>query len=192
MTKIVSLPQWCAAALAACLLAVAVAVLQGGPGTASAASSPSVSSTASGGWKRYVAEDFTSPAGDLCRFRLSSTVLFDAEYVRTTASFRNGSPRRQEYVGPLVVRVTNQRTDAHIQRDLSGRAVVVYRKNGGYDFRIQGPAAVGFCPGDSLSRGFYVLRGFHMVRFAADGTRRITVDRGTEHNLCVPLSSSTQ
>lgn len=47
--------------------------------------------------------------------------------------------------------------------------------------------AVGFHPGDSRPPGYYVLRGEHTVQFAADGTRTITVDRGTEEDLCHTL-----
>jgi len=78
---------------------------------------------------------------------------------------------------PLLVRV----------HDLSGRAVLTYDPDGSYDFRLSGPAAVGFRRGDSLPRGSYVLRGYHVIRFAADGTRTLIIDRGTEENLCRKL-----
>lgn len=142
-----------------------------------------------GGWVRSPATNFTSPAGDLCPFELRSTVLFDRVYVRTTSTFPNGSPRRQEYAGPLVVRLTDASTGRSIVRDLSGRAVATYARDGSHDFTLDGPVAIGFRPDDSLPRGYYVLRGHHTVHFAADGTRTMTRDRGREENTCRTLAA---
>jgi hypothetical protein len=143
-----------------------------------------------GGWERLPAESFTSPAGDLCPFPLRSDPLFDQVHVRTTSTFPDGSPRRQEYAGPLVVRLTNLDSGESIVRDLGGRAVATYAEDGSYDFRITGPAAVGFraYQGDSEPTGFWVLRGLHTVRFAADTTRSVIVDRGPEENVCTTLA----
>ena len=158
------------------------------PAAAALPSASAASPAQAGGWQRYHAQSFTTAAGDLCPFKLHSEVLFDREYVRTTRTYADGSPRTQEFVGPLVVRIVNRESGRAVIRDLSGRAVVVYHRNGSFDFRIQGPAAVGFHPGDSLRPGYYVLRGEHVVHFAADGTRTLTVDRGSEENLCTTLS----
>lgn len=140
-----------------------------------------------GGWHRYHAQAFTAAAGTLCPFTLRSQVLFDGEYVRTTATYGDGSPRIQEFVGPQVVRVTNRVSGRSVMRDLSGRAVVRYHRDGGFDFQMQGPVGVGFHPGDSRPTGYYVLRGEHTVRFSAAGRRTVIVDRGTEENLCHTL-----
>lgn len=139
------------------------------------------------GWSRYPASNFTAPGHDLCPFELRSTAIFDRVYVRTTANFPDGSPRRQEFSGPLQARLTNTATGRHLVRDLSGYAIAVYRRDGSYDLSIWGPAAVGFRPGDSLPRGYYRLTGHHAVRIAANGTRTMVVDKGGEENLCRPL-----
>lgn len=104
----------------------------------------------------------TAPAGTLCRFTVHSGVPFDQEYVRSTETYTNGKPKTQEFVGPLVVRVVNRTSGRSVVRDLSGRAIADYGRDGSFDFRIQGPAA--------------------------DGTRTVLVDRGTEENLCATLS----
>lgn len=166
--------------------AVAVVVVAAGTGTAAAADADGTNASA---WQRYHAAPFTAAPGTLCTFGLRSDVVFDREYVRTTAVNADGSPRVQEFVGPLQVRLTNLTTHRAIVRDLSGRAVVTYRADGGFTYMMTGPVAVGFHPGDSLSPGYYVLRGNHTVRFAADGTRTVVVDDGTEENVCTTLSS---
>ncbi|MGL4177763.1 MAG: hypothetical protein ACRCSN_17025 [Dermatophilaceae bacterium] len=168
---------------------MALAALLAGPAATSAAASGTPDDDRAG-WERLVAAPFTSPAGDLCPFELRSEPVFDQVYTRITKTYADGSPKRQEYSGPLVVRLTNSTSGESIQRDLSGRAVATYAPDGGFEFRIQGPAAVGFRAyrGDSLPTGYYVLRGTHVVSFAADGARTLTVDRGTEENVCQTLS----
>lgn len=160
--------------------------------TSALARAAAPTTTHAGGWQRAPSDGFVSPAGDLCSFALRSETRFDRVFVRTTRTFPDGDPRRQEYAGPLVVRLVDQRTGVAVRRDLSGRAVATYRADGSYDFAISGPAAVGFHEGDGLPRGYYVLRGFHVVRFAADGTRTVLVDRGTERNVCRDLSLPAQ
>lgn len=140
-----------------------------------------------GAWQPYRAESFTAPAGTLCAFSLRSEVVLDEEWVRTTTA-PDGSLLRQEFVGPLVVRLTDVDTGASVKRSLSARAVAEYAPDGSFVLRIQGPAAVGFHPGDSLPPGYYLLRGRHTVRFAADGTRTVVLDRGPEEDLCATLS----
>jgi hypothetical protein len=167
-------------------LAAAALVSPVTAGTAAPTSSAGTT-TEAGGWERSPSTGFESPAGTLCDFALRSETEFDQVYVRTTRTFADGTPRRQEYSGPLVVRLVNESTGASVERDLSGRAVATYRRDGSYDFAIWGPAAVGFHEGDGLRRGYYVLDGYHVVRFAADGTRTVVVDHGTERNVCRAL-----
>lgn len=174
--------------LTAALLSLGAAAAPATAATATAATSPASRPPAPGGWERFHAQSFDAAAGTLCPFDLHSEVLFDQEYVRTTATFPGGKPQTQEYVGPLVVQITNTDSGQSVDRDLSGRAIVDYQPDGGYDFRIQGPAAIGFHPGDSLPPGYYVLTGEHVVHFAADGSRTLLIDHGDEENVCMTLA----
>jgi hypothetical protein len=101
-------------------------------------------------WARYPAANFRSPAGDLCDFPLKSKVVFDKVYVRTTARFATGDPRRQEFSGPLTVRLTNQDTGFSVIRYLSAYAIARYQRDKGYTFAFYGPVAVGLRSGDTL------------------------------------------
>jgi hypothetical protein len=174
--------------MAAATVLTATALVAAGAGPAAAGTAQPAAAQIDG-WQRVVTQPFTSPAGDLCPFALHSEPLVDLVYVRTTATFPDGSPQRQQYAGPLIVRLSSA-TGASIVRNLSGAAIVTYAADGSYDFRIIGPAAVGFRAyrGDNLPTGFYVLSGIHVVHFAADGIRTLTVDRGTEENVCATLA----
>lgn len=154
-------------------------------GPASAAPSPGA---APGGWEPVHASSFTAAAGALCPFPLRSDVLVDRERTRTTERWADGSPRTQEVVGPLVVRLTDLASGRSVRRVLSARAVYRYAPGGGFDLELDGPAAVGFHPGDSLPPGYWVLTGRHVVRFAADGTRTLLVDAGSEQDVCAALA----
>ncbi len=67
----------------------------------------------------------------------------------------------------------------------TARRVLVLR-GGGKAARVR--PSIGFHLGDALPPGYYVLRGVHVVRFAADGTRTVVIDRGGEENLCATLA----
>jgi hypothetical protein len=149
---------------------------------------PTLSADGPQQWARYPAANFTSPAGDLCDFPLKSTVVFDKVYVRTTARFATGGPRRQEFSGPLTVRLTNQETGFSVIRDLSAYAIARYKLDKSYTFVFYGPVAVGFRSGDTLPRGYYFLQGHHQVRFEPSGTRTLTADRGSKENICHTLT----
>ncbi|GAA5146375.1 hypothetical protein GCM10023340_17200 [Nocardioides marinquilinus] len=175
------------AGLLAALAALTALVAPPSSGHSLQAAASPAARPAPGGWERYPAADFVSPRGDLCDFRLRSQVRFDQVYARTTETFANGDPRTQQFSGPLVVSLQNAATGRRLQRDLSGRAVAHYRRDGSFTYVISGPVAVGFHRGDGLPRGYYVLHGRHVVRFAADGRRTIVADHGTEENLCRSL-----
>lgn len=181
-----------AATATAATMTGAAALLSGPASAAGHLAAGAAGAAGAGGWERSPSDGFVSPAGDLCRHALRSETLLDEVWVRTTRTFADGSPRRQEYAGPLVVRLSDETTGASVERDLSGRAVVTHHRDGSFDYAISGPVAVGFHDGDGLRRGYYVLDGYHVVRFAADGTRSVVVDRGTERDVCRDLARAAR
>lgn len=120
---------------AAVSVAAATAAVASSAFPAAAEASGPAAATA-GGWQRTHAQDFVAAAGTRCKFALRGEVLFDREYIRTTRTFRDGRPRVQEVVGPLIVRYSNEATKAAVVRDLSARAVFRYFPNGSYALRL--------------------------------------------------------
>lgn len=50
------------------------------------------------------------PAGVVCDFPMHSEPIVDEVRTRVLATYSDGSPKRQAFVGDLVVRVTNTAT----------------------------------------------------------------------------------
>jgi hypothetical protein len=140
------------------------------------------------GWTRSPQPAFTTNDGDLCPFALGGEPLTDEVMVKTLATFPDGSPREQIYKGKLVFRFTNLDSGASVVRDLSGDGLDVNGKDGSQIWTYIGPEAVAFFAGDNVPAGLYVLNGFHVIYYSADGsTRRLTPTDGPMENLCDTL-----
>jgi hypothetical protein len=74
---------------------------------------------------------WTDAPGRVCTFGVATTIVADQEQYRTLASYPDGSPKVQEFRGPLVVRYTNTSTNESVVRDLSGYGWFHYGEDGG-------------------------------------------------------------
>ncbi len=149
---------------------------------------PAAATEEGGGWQRSPSQSFTVPAGALCPFTLQADVVADQVMTKVVATFADGSPRAQRFVGELVYRFTNADRGTSVERNLSGDGFVEYERDGAATWTYAGPAAFAFFPGDSLAPGLWVLHGLHVITVAADGSRRqLVVDDGPKENLCVTL-----
>ena len=81
-------------------------------------------------WQPYRTAPWTDAPGRVCTFGVATTIVADQEQYRTLASYPEGSPKVQEFRGPLVVRYTNTSTNESVVRDLSGYAWFRYRADG--------------------------------------------------------------
>jgi hypothetical protein len=141
-------------------------------------------------WQPYEATDFVAPAGRYCDFDLAVTAVEDAEEVRVSARYADGSVRVHEYRGTLVSRFTNVATGESVIRDLSGHAWQELYPDGvtTKSFTGLGPFSFGFRATDGYPRGYYRLDGLHAITIAPDGTRDMAVDAGPVENLCETLA----
>ena len=64
-----------------------------------------------------------------------------------------------------------------------------YGKDGSASWTFVGPAASAFFPGGPLPPGLYVVDGFYVIDYAADGTQTMPVHEGPNENLCDTLSA---
>ena len=165
--------------LVAALVAVAVA-----PAPARAA--------AGGGWVPAPSGPVDVPAGVVCDFPMHSEPIVDEVRTRVLATYPDGSPKRQAFVGDLVVRVTNTATGAFVDVDASGSGLVVYQPGGtlttNSTWYAVGPAGFGFREGGGdHPRGLWVFDGVYTVAFDANSFKTVTIYHGSERNVCAEL-----
>jgi hypothetical protein len=120
---------------------------------------------------------------------LAATIVADQEQYRTLASYPDGSPRVQEFRGPLVVRYTNTSTNESVVRDLSGYGWFHYGEDGGNHAFIASHIGVtvpmgntGFPPGE------WVITGQSEVSISSSGAINVQLLHATAENLCRKLS----
>ncbi|WP_428965787.1 hypothetical protein [Micromonospora fluostatini] len=139
-------------------------------------------------WRTWVQPEWSAPAGRYCSFPLQVRVVTQDVRVRVVARHPDGTVRREEFTGPLVVDFVNGDTAATARRDAGGSGAADYRPDGTWSrYTIVGPAGFGFRPGDHHPRGYYLLDGLHVVTIDADGTRRLAVGVGEQENVCLAL-----
>ncbi len=145
-------------------------------------------------WIRYHQEDVTVAAGKGCDFEVFEKVLRDGEYYRDVATYADGTPRIQQWKGPLVMRYTNTATGKSIVVDLDGKATITYYPDGGIESLTiangSGHFGSTIPDGSNLPRGVYRFGGkWTTLKLNEDGTRRVDLGpKGTAENLCTVLA----
>lgn len=151
-----------------------------------AAGSPAAASS-SGGWEPAPSSPATAPAGSRCDFAVHLDQVVDDVQKRVLATYPDGSVQREEYKGPLIVRVTNVDTGKSVDVNASGHAFVDYHPDGSYTWSWTGPVLMGFGDASNHAKGLYLLTGEYIVDFV-DGYRLVRYAEGAERDLCAELS----
>ena len=165
----------------ALVMAAAIVAVTAGSATASASSG--------GGWEPTSTPPFVIPAGDVCSFEVKGDILKDREWMRTPATYPDGSPKVQDFKGVLVIRYTNTSNNRSVVRDATGTIRVYSLPDGTRISQLHGNNAlpirasnVGFPGGDYITHGDFVV-----IRHP-DGNREVPVRLGTMENLCETLA----
>ncbi|WP_340540934.1 hypothetical protein [Nocardioides sp. GXZ039] len=175
-------------AATAVLGAVAAGVAQSAPAQAT---EPSTGT----GWhwvhedsQPFVEGELTYPASRYCgTFDLKASPVRQDIRSRVLSRWDNGTAKDTYYTGPLRVRVQNATTGKSRTVDMGGDAVESDDPSGAMrTYQMIGPVGFGMPIGTSsgLPSGVYVLDGYHVARFDADGSRSLAVSIGKETNLC--------
>jgi hypothetical protein len=151
-----------------------------------------LSAAGSGGWVPAPSAPYDQPAGARCDFPIHSEPIVDHVRTKVLATYPDGTTKREAYVGPLEVRITNTASGASVEVDLSGSSVIEYQPGGTlttnstwYD---AGPALFGFKEGGGdHPRGLWVFDGLYKVEFGPTAYKTVTIYHGTEHNICTDL-----
>jgi hypothetical protein len=112
--------------------------------------------------------------------------------VSTFQRYRDGRPRRQIIVGPLVYRVTNAESGKSVVRNFGGTTEALHREDGATVYKAIGAIGIGIHRDRDPhppAPGFYLASGYTEVEIAADGAHRIPESTGPAwENLCETLA----
>jgi hypothetical protein len=150
---------------------------------------PAAPAQAAEPWQPVTQPSFSVPAGTYCDDAFSYTPERQHLEQRVLSRYADGPVRQEQFRGLLVGTFTNDATGATTRVNSSGVAVETFRPDGTLEtYETWGPVGFGFKATDvGLPRGYYTLRGHHVVAFAPDGTRTLVVDEGTEDDVCAAL-----
>lgn len=164
-----------AAAVAAAVAAVAL------PANAGAAAP-------GGGWQQAHYGPVTEAPGDVCSFMLHSEPVRQDVWFTTTATYPDGSPKTQLFVGPLYVRFTSVESGAAVVENLSGSALIDYDVDGTQTWYVIGPFSVGFHAGDQYHPpGEFVLDGFTKLILHPARQYQLAAHYGPSTDVCAAL-----
>jgi hypothetical protein len=142
-----------------------------------------------GGWVPTSTPPFVIPAGQVCSFEVKGDIVADHEWMRTPATFPDGSPRVQDFKGVLVIRYTNTSNHRTVVRDATGSIRVYSLPDGTKIQQLHGNNAL---PVRAANTGFpggdYITHGDFVVIDHPNRVREIPVRLGTMENLCKTLA----
>jgi hypothetical protein len=164
-----------ASAAAGMLLAVAATAASAAEGT---------------GWRPTHTDPFEFAAGALCPFGLKGDILYDRELTRVTASYPDGSPKVEEFTGPLGIRFHNEANGKFVDRDITGFTRLLHQEDGSRVFSMWGDNVAPVYPGTdrNFPVGDYVTHGYFVFVVHADKSREYTVQQGASEDVCKTLA----
>jgi hypothetical protein len=185
-----------------------IAAASGGPAVASAATAapiprpapamapgpgaPGLGGTAAAGsvpWQPYRTKPWHDAPGKVCPFGVNVTIVRQHEQYRTLSSYPDGSPRLQEFRGPLFARYTNTSTGKSVVGNLSGYGWFYYPAGGGVDVFVPGHIDVTVPVGNhGFPAGEWIVSGRAMVIIDQAGAISIVLIRASTENICRTLS----
>jgi hypothetical protein len=168
------------------LALVVAALVAAMPVSASAASGGD--GGGNGGRVRVPQAAFDLPAGSRCDFAIHSEPVVDEVRKLVLATYPDGSPERELYMGDLILKVTNTETGAVTHADAGGTAMIEYGEDRSMTWYVTGPVLLGFAENaGTLPRGLWIVDGQFVVEFSPTFYKTITMVHGTTHNVCTDL-----
>ncbi|MBB2892979.1 hypothetical protein [Flexivirga oryzae] len=142
-------------------------------------------------WQPAPQQDLVLPAARYCgSFDLRATAVSQDVRSKVLSRWDNGTPKDTYYAGPLIEKMTNVTTGRSKDYDMGGDALESDTSAGALrTYQTFGPVGVAMPIGESkgLPSGDYVLDGYHLIQFNADGTRDVKVALGPALDVCAEL-----
>lgn len=124
----------------------------------------------------------------VCGFEVHATFPTDREF-ETDVYDASGTLVRSTVTGALFINLTRVDTGQSIERNLSGKGVYDYHRDGSFTLTSDGHLLYGLHPGDSPDvPGLYVTSGRTIIDFTAAGHRTVRQAAGQSENVCMTLS----
>jgi len=144
------------------------------------------------GWEQITFGSVTNPAGDVCSFTLRGEPVSQDVWFKTIATYPDGSPKSQVFVGPLFYRFTNVESGASSVEDLSGDAVINTGPDGTQTWYVIGPFSVGFHAGNPYrAPGELVLDGATKLILHPGRVAEVAAHHGPTTDVCAKLSGGS-
>ncbi|MDH6140260.1 MULTISPECIES: hypothetical protein [Kitasatospora] len=144
-----------------------------------------------GGWHPYrTGGPFDYPAGTVCPFHLYVSVLVDQEESKTAAGYPDGSPKKELFRGPLVLRYANADSGRSVDRDQSGFGILNYLPGGYREWVIPKTSHISAVvhPGDPYhATGDYLFSGGARL-LIHPGHQTQVLEQHQVENLCDTLA----
>lgn len=143
-------------------------------------------------WSPYQGTGYTVPGGEACDFQLTSRTISDKERYRVVETHPDGSTKREEWTGQLVVEFRNDETGAAVRRNLTGRGDFIYGLDGSWSLiNVGGHFAAVLREGSDPGPGVYVVTGEGFaVSSDAEGHRVLDLSgHGKVENVCETLAA---
>jgi hypothetical protein len=139
-------------------------------------------------WQPYRTQPFLDHG--VCPFDVRGIAVYDKELFTTLATFPDGSPRRQEYKGPLYIRYTNVATGRSIVRNQSGKAWLDVKPDKTQVWRVyDGHFGAAVKAGtNGYPAGEWLFHGDFTLTFTAAGSIGVKLIHATATNLCRALA----
>jgi hypothetical protein len=162
------------------VLTLTAAALAAAPATAYAQSIP---------WQTYRTSPWTDQPGQVCAFGVAATIVKDGEQERTLETYPDGSPKVQEFRGPLYVRYTNQSSGKSVVGNLSGYGWFTYEPDGSTGIYVQQHIGLTVNVGNvGWPAGEWIISGKAHATVSPTGQTSIQLDHAKADDICADLS----
>jgi hypothetical protein len=140
-------------------------------------------------WKPYRTKPWHDAPGKVCAFGVNANPVRDHEQFRTLSRYPDGTPREQEFRGPLFVRYTNAKTGKSVVGNLSGYGWFWYPVGGGIDAFVASHIGLTVPVGNpGFPAGEWIISGRSMVIVDSTGAKNVVLIHATTENICRTLS----
>jgi hypothetical protein len=131
--------------------------------------------------------EFSVDAGDFCPFAVTAETLVNREKQLIFLDEAD-NPVKIIITGTLIVRITNDDSEASVVRNISGPAVLSFHEDGSLTVKLTGSSLLGLFPTDAGGPTLKATHGLVVLQVGTAGTVTDTSIRGHVEDMCQTLA----